>query len=214
MANKKRILKSFVASTDFGLAINKSVAYRADFEAIVSGICLEGTPYKDTVYLRRYVQPFFSTEPRVMLTYSPRVRLENKSAYFEGSDIEIAAQCLSALDELGIVETLRRPMSARSFIEWLGAGNQLGGRATAELDLGAAYLMERELETAASFFEAAKLELRTNVEQYGARPFTDRLAEDIARYTRLLSTDAVALRQLVIDDARSNAAALGFIYVV
>ncbi len=210
MANKARIAKLVRYRGKLPLHLNKAIAYSPGFSTVVSGILLEGTPYKDTVYLHHYIQPFFLPQDRIILSYSRRLQpASGNTEFFEGSDEKIADQCLQCLERSGLCGQLARPTHADGFIRLVEGGQVLGRDWRTEANLAAAHATLGDGNAATIRLGKARQDLHASMARRGPFPADAAARASLDALGAMLAAPAdpaATIRQ----QALHHAAALGF----
>ena len=113
MASRNRIAKHISRSLGQTTAINKGVIYTLGFHEIAHGLLIEGTPYKDTVYVWHLRLPFFYPWLFRNLTYCDRIpsNRAGNEYYFQGDDKTIADTVVERIIETGLREKIQRPVA-------------------------------------------------------------------------------------------------------
>ena len=209
MANKARIAKLIQRRGDPPTQVNKSIAYSPGGSTVISGLLVEGTPYKDTVYIHRYVQPFFMEQDRIILSYSRRLQAAGGTEFFEGTDEQIADQCLHCLERTGLRQEAVEPMHEQRFIALVARGQVLGHDWRTELNFGAAHAVLGNLGDAAAHLGEARRDHDASLARRG--PFSSDAAfrSTLDAYEAMLAAPG-DLAAAIRGQARRHAAALGF----
>lgn len=189
--------------------VYKSSVYLDGFSSIVSGITLESTPYKNTIYVRRIILPCYFDYRFLITSYSNRIynQASNTGDMFVGNDADILDAIETAISQSSMIAELRMPYGPAEFLREFRQPDPDHLRHAHSFDLGCAALLCDELIYAARCFHATKQVVRT----YG--PYGDHDDRLIAACDEWLDLVALDPREAqVLCQARSQdvAAAYGF----
>ena len=181
--SKREITSQIVRSLPIKLSQKKNIAFQPYFDYFIDGLLVEGTPYKDTAYIRRLVVPLFFGRDFVNLNYSRRLSNagSKNSDLFRGSTADIVAAFVQSASDLRLTDDLSEPYSVSRFLKTFYTPFSPTFNISWAFDFGCAWAIEGNLELAKLWLDSVReRELRR-------RPIRDDESRESRR--RLLETE-------------------------
>jgi hypothetical protein len=142
--------------------LRKGLLYSFASSHILAGVLVEGTSYKDTVYVWRVCMPLYRPARQIVLNYSERLSLDGRT-HFTGTAAEIADSIDASIRSAGLTyeELLSMEISIEEFyrkhVEWIDWGHH--NVIPRIFDAGATFAIVGEFERARVCFERCLADL-------------------------------------------------------
>lgn len=215
MKRTHRVARKVQALLPGEYARSGPIVFNPYYEYIINGFIIDGTPYKNTVVVRRLQHVFFEADPLIRLTYSTSVYNladPTKIVFFEGHVDDLAAQIAMTLISSGAAAEMLEPYTLQHFIDqkWPVPVDDIDAHHLFEL--ACARFLVGDVERAKASFRTQKRLLDTYFAEHKTfdNPVGDLYYRDNCRAVALLDGDNTALRQFIIDIVTRNAGILGF----